>query len=295
MRSITEIISLAKGKNISLPEAILHLETEATGLSREEIKEKIHSRLMDMEQSVKEAEENKLPCKLVLNKGKQIRNYAEKNKTLSGSFVIKASEIAIEVASYNATMGRIVAAPTAGSCGILPGLLFAWKKLNATGTKEEIDEKLTNALIIAGAVGEVIAERATLAGAEGGCQAECGAATAMASASLVYLQGGNEEQLENAVSLTLKSILGLVCDPVGGLVEVPCIKRNGMLCSMGALSADMALAGIVSIIPADEVIDTMSSVGKSMPATLRETALGGLAVTPTAKRLINNLKNKCNS
>ncbi len=178
-------------------------------------------------------------------------------------------------------MGRIVAAPTAGSCGILPGLLFAYKEL----FRPE-EEALVDALIVAGSVGEVVASRATLAGAEGGCQAECGAAAAMGAAALVALRGGTSEAIGHSVALTFKSILGLVCDPVGGLVESPCIKRNGMLVSLAVLGADMALAGMESIIPADEVIDAMAQVGRAIPESLRETAQGGLAITPTARRLV---------
>lgn len=290
MRSIAELISKANEEKLSLAEAILLADSAETGLTTEQIKEKIRCRLADMEQSAQEAKLNKVPCRLMADRGSRLSAYAAGHKALSGDLIIKASEIAVDVASYNATMGRIVAAPTAGSCGILPGLLFAWKQTTAKGTEEEINEKLTNALIIAGGIGEVIAQRATLAGAEGGCQAECGAAAAMAAGALVYLQGGTTEQIGHAVAILFKSVLGLVCDPVGGLVEVPCIKRNGMLCSMGALAADMALAGITSVIPADEVIDTMSAVGKTMPSTLRETALGGLAVTKTAKKLVKELK-----
>ena len=139
---------------------------------------------------------------------------------------------------------------------------------------------------MAGSVGEVVASRATLAGAEGGCQAECGAAVAMGAAALVALRGGTSEAIGHSVALTFKSILGLVCDPVGGLVESPCIKRNGLLVSLAVLGADMALAGMESIIPADEVIDAMAQVGRAIPESLRETAQGGLAITPTARRLV---------
>lgn len=289
MRSLKEIITFAEEKKLSLPNAILAIDAEAAGVSEADIRAAIKDRMSDMERSVTEAAANKEEGKLVSATGAMLRQHSLSDNRLCGNFVLRASTIALEVATYNATMGRIVAAPTAGSCGILPGLLFSWKEFHGG---EDADEKLTDALIVAGAIGEVIAARATLAGAEGGCQAECGAAAAMGAGALTYIQGGSNEAVANGVAIAIKSILGLVCDPVGGLVEAPCIKRNGTLTALGALSADMALAGIKSIIPVDEVIDSMSRVGKAIPPSLRETSLGGLAVTPTAKELVKNLKTK---
>ncbi len=287
MRSLQDLMKLAGDRGIPLYEAVLAADSEATGVPADQIFEIISSRLKDMRRSAEEASCSDNPCRLVPKTGPLIRAYSEKGG-MCGGFILRASAIALEVATYNASMGRIVAAPTAGSCGILPGMLFAWEEFYGNG-HENADKELTRALIVAGAVGEIIANRATLAGAEGGCQAECGAAAAMGSASLVYLQGGSCESVLNAVALTLKSVLGLVCDPVGGLVESPCIKRNGILVSVGALAADMALAGITSLIPADEVIDAMGQIGRSIPPSLRETSKGGLAVTPTAKALVRGL------
>ena len=284
MRSLSDLIRLAGEREMDLHEAILAADSEATGVPSEQIFELISSRLKDMRRSAEEASCSNNPCKLVRKTGPLMRKYSDKGG-MSGDFILRASAIALEVATYNASMGRIVAAPTAGSCGILPGMLFAWEEFYG---KDEADKdgKLTEALVVAGAVGEIIANRATLAGAEGGCQAECGAAAAMGSAALVYLQGGSCEAVSDAVALTLKSVLGLVCDPVGGLVESPCIKRNGLLVAVGALAADMALAGVTSLIPADEVIDAMGQIGRSIPPSLRETSRGGLAVTPTARALL---------
>jgi len=290
MRSIKEIINFAEDRGMSLHEAILAIDSETAGLGADEIRHKIESRLADMERSVNEAKMSDAPCKLVRPMGKALRAYAQKGG-ICGDFILEASAIALEVASYNASMGRIVAAPTAGSCGILPGLLFSWKKFYGSD-QDKTKESLVEALIVAGAIGEVIAGRATLAGAEGGCQAECGAAAAMGAGALAYIRGGSSVTVANAVAITLKSVLGLVCDPVGGLVESPCIKRNGTLAAIGALSADMALAGIESIIPADEVIDAMGQIGRSIPPSLRETSRGGLAVTPTAKNLVSRLGNR---
>ncbi|HWQ50791.1 MAG TPA: L-serine ammonia-lyase, iron-sulfur-dependent, subunit alpha [Terriglobales bacterium] len=188
--------------------------------------------------------------------------------------------IALAVSEQNAKMGRIVACPTAGSCGIVPAVLFALQKAHGY-----TDAALVDALFTAGAVGVVIAKNASIAGASGGCQAECGSAAAMAAAAAVELAGGTPAQAGHAVAFSLKSLMGLVCDPVGGLVEVPCIKRNAF-CAVGAhVAASMALAGIESLIPADEVIRAMDEVGKLMPSALKETAKGGIAATPTAHML----------
>lgn len=288
MRSIKEIICFAENNGLCLHDAVLLMDSETTGVSADDIRGKISARLTDMGRSVIEARGNKVPCKLVSPTGGALREYAKKGG-LCGGFILSAAAIALEVTTYNASMGRIVAAPTAGSCGILPGLLFAWKEFYGTEA-EETETSLTEALVVAGAIGEVIANRATLAGAEGGCQAECGAAAAMGAGALVYLQNGSNRAVASAVAITLKSVLGLVCDPVGGLVESPCIKRNGTLAAIGALSADMALAGIESLIPADEVIDAMAQIGRSIPPSLRETSRGGLAVTPTAKKLVEDIQ-----
>lgn len=196
--------------------------------------------------------------------------------SLMGKLAGKAAAYALAANEANAAMGRICAAPTAGSSGVLPAVL------QALAEERQFDEgKLGLALVTAGAIGMVIASRASLAGAEGGCQAECGSAAAMAAGAVVDLMGGTPEQVGHAVALALKNLLGLVCDPVAGLVEVPCVKRNAGSAMIALLAAEMALAGIQSVIPVDEVIDAMNEVGQSLPPSLRETAKGGLAVTPT--------------
>ena len=184
---------------------------------------------------------------------------------------------AMAVAEANAAMGRIVAAPTAGASGVLPGVFFALKKHYGLS-----DQVLAEGLVVAGGVGLVIADRASLAGATGGCQAECGSAAAMAAGAAVAMLGGTPTQVGHAVAIVFKNILGLVCDPVAGLVEVPCIKRNGSCALQALAAAELALAGIGSFIPADETIDAMKSVGDSLPCALKETAGGGMATTPTA-------------
>lgn len=196
--------------------------------------------------------------------------------TLLGPIAAKAAEYALAANEANAAMGRICAAPTAGSSGVLPAVLFALAE--ERGLKIE---ELAVSLVAGGAIGMVIASRASLSGAEGGCQAECGSAAAMAAGAAVDLLGGSPAQVGNAVCFALKNLLGLVCDPVAGLVEVPCVKRNAGAAMIALLAADMAMAGISSVIPVDEVIDAMASVGHAMSPALRETAMGGLATTPT--------------
>ncbi len=203
---------------------------------------------------------------------------------IGGEPLVSAIAYALAVAEVNAGMGRIVAAPTAGSCGVLPGVLFSVGEIRGAD-----DSELVDALFAAGGVGAVIARSSTLAGAAGGCQAECGAAAAMAAAAAVQIAGGTPEQCANGVALAFKGLLGLVCDPVAGLVEVPCIKRNATSVAVALAAADMALAGIRSVIPADEVIQAMGAIGRGLPASLRETALGGLAITPTGKRIASEI------
>jgi len=199
---------------------------------------------------------------------------------LCGPFLQAVMSIALKVGECNACMGRIVAAPTAGSSGVMPAVLIPLQQ------KEHFsDDDMVRALYVAAGFGQVIAARASISGAEGGCQAEVGSASAMAAAALVHLRGGTPEQMASACATALQNLLGLVCDPVGGLVEIPCIKRN-VIGAVGALAAaDLALAGIRNVIPCDEVIDAMGAVGRALPSTLRETGKGGLAATPTARRV----------
>lgn len=197
-------------------------------------------------------------------------------RSIVGSIVRKAITMALAVGEANASMGRIVAAPTAGASGVLPAVLFSLSEL-----RNFDDRELAKGLLIAGAIGMVIASRATLSGAAGGCQAECGSAAAMGAGAAVALYGGTPSQVGHAAAIALKNLLGLVCDPVAGLVEVPCVKRNAGAAAQALTAAEMALAGIESAIPVDEVFDAMASIGGSMHCSLRETAQGGLAVTPT--------------
>lgn len=217
---------------------------------------------------------------LVGGEAGQLRKYLDQGNTLVGEFTGRVMELALRVAEGNACMKRIVAAPTAGSCGVVPAVFIA--------TQEKLglsDEKMTEALFVAAGVGAVIARRASLAGAEGGCQAEIGSASSMAAAGLVYIQGGTGRQSANAAALALKNLLGLACDPVAGLVEVPCVKRNVCGAMNAVTSAELTMAGIESRIPADEVFDAMNAIGKNMSSDIKETGNGGVAATPTGVRI----------
>lgn len=196
-------------------------------------------------------------------------------------------EKAIKTAESNACMKRIVAAPTAGSCGVVPAVLITYQEFYDIS-----DESIVKSLFVAAGIGQVIAERFSISGAEGGCQAEIGSASAMAAGALAYLRGGSGECIGQASAFALKSLLGLVCDPVAGLVEVPCIKRNVIGAVNAITSADMTLAGIRSVIPPDQVIDAIRSIGNEMPASLRETSKGGLAITETGIEIAKSMAEK---
>ena len=215
---------------------------------------------------------------LVGGQGARMREYAAAHETIGGDFTAQVIAEALAMGESNACMRRIVAAPTAGACGVMPAVLIPLYR------KENIpEERMLQALFVASGIGAVIAYRACISGAAGGCQAEIGSASAMAAGALVTLRGGTPEQVCNAVAMALKNLMGLVCDPVAGLVEVPCVKRNVIGAMNAIAAADMALAGVASCVPVDEVIDAMGEVGRRLPVEFRETAMGGLAVTPTGK------------
>ena len=207
--------------------------------------------------------------------GARLRAYAGSGRTICGEYVAGVIAQAVEMGESNACMKCIVAAPTAGSCGVLPAVLLPYQE------REGLDDAaMVRAMYVAGAIGQVIAQKASIAGAAGGCQAEIGTASAMGAAALCYLAGGSAAAVCHAAAIALKSLMGLVCDPVAGLVEVPCVKRNAAGAMIAMSSADMALAGVRSAVPPDEVIDAMREVGDRMDVSLRETGLGGVAGTP---------------
>lgn len=217
---------------------------------------------------------------LVGGDGMKMRQYCIRGEAMSGGYVSEVIAEALSMAESNACMRRIVAAPTAGACGVLPAVLMPLRKYEKLS-----QHQILEALYVASGIGSVIAYRACIAGASGGCQAEIGTASAMAAGALVALRGGDGAKIGHAVAMALKNLMGLVCDPVAGLVEIPCVKRN-VIGAVNAVSvADMALAGVESRIPVDEVIDAMGEVGRRMPVEFRETALGGLAATPTGRAI----------
>ena len=212
--------------------------------------------------------------------GGQGAKMAQAERTLCGPFLKQVIATALKVGEHNACMGRIVAAPTAGASGVMPAVLLPLQEQEHLS-----DELMVECLYVAAGFGQVIASRASISGAEGGCQAEVGSASGMAAAALVHARGGSPEQMAAACAMALQNVLGLVCDPVAGLVEVPCVKRNVMGAVNAMACADMALAGISGAIPCDEVIDAMGAVGHCLPASLRETGEGGLAATPTGRNI----------
>jgi L-serine dehydratase len=280
-RNVAELVELATSKNKKISELMIEQETEVTGRSRAEVLAMMDRNLTVMEQAVERGIKGvKSHSGLTGGDAVLLQKYIEKGQFLSGETILDAVSKAVATNEVNAAMGTICATPTAGSAGVVPGTLFAVKsKLNPTR------EQMVSFLFTAGAFGFVVANNASISGAEGGCQAEVGSASGMAAAAIVEMAGGTPEQCAEAMAITLKNMLGLVCDPVAGLVEVPCVKRNAMGAANAMVAADMALAGITSRIPCDEVIDAMYKIGQSMPVALRETAQGGLAATPTGREL----------
>ena len=281
--SIQELVDAAVSSNEKISTVVLRDQAAAMDKTELELWEKMEIDFEVMKQSVITGGEKDLRSMSGLTGGEGflMREYANGGKSLCGPFLAGAMSRALSVSGCNAAMGRIVAAPTAGSCGIIPGCLISMCEDRGVSEKDAI-----MSLFTAGAFGMVIASRASIAGAEGGCQAECGSASAMATAALVELMGGTPGQCADACALVIASQLGLVCDPVGGLVEIPCIKRNATGVMLAFSCADMVLAGIRSKIPADECLDAMREVGDALPNSLKETAKGGLAATPTAIKLL---------
>lgn len=278
----TELLEVCNKEKTSIWEYTLSIEEKDSGLDRKILLNKMKRNLNIMKEAAEYGLRNKVisVSGLIGGDAYRLQKYIDKGNTLSGEFMVKAMARAISCSEVNAAMGRIVATPTAGSCGILPSVLItAGEKLNKT------DEDLVKALFTAAGVGILIAKNATISGAEGGCQAECGTAAAMASAAVVEMMGGTPEMALNAGAIVIKNILGLVCDPIAGLVEAPCAKRNAAGATSALTVADMVMSGVKSIIPFDDVVLAMYKTGKQMPCELKETALGGLADTPTGIEL----------
>lgn len=281
-RNAAELVEQAESQNLKISEIMIRMEMEESGKSREEIFEQMENNLQVMEQAVDRGTEEDVKSRSGLTGGdaRLLQQYIEKGNTLSGPTLLDAACKAMATNEVNAAMGTICATPTAGSAGVVPGTLFALKeKLNPTR------EQMIRYLFTSGAFGYVVANNASISGAGGGCQAEVGSAAGMAAAAIVEMAGGTAQQSADALAIALKNMLGLVCDPVAGLVEVPCVKRNAAGASIAMMAADMSLAGIRSKIPCDEVIEAMYKIGQMMPTALKETAQGGLAATPTGREL----------
>ncbi|WP_341301903.1 L-serine ammonia-lyase, iron-sulfur-dependent, subunit alpha [Lysinibacillus sp. FSL H8-0500] len=279
--NVRELVERAEQEEKLISEIMIEQEMLITGRMREEIIQQMDRNLTVMEEAVERGLQGvQSVTGLTGGDAVLLQNYIAQGNSLSGDLLLDAVSKAVATNEVNAAMGTICATPTAGSAGVVPGTLFAVKnKLNPTR------EEMIRYLFTSGAFGFVVANNASISGAAGGCQAEVGSAAGMAAAAIVEMAGGTPQQCAEAFAITLKNMLGLVCDPVAGLVEVPCVKRNAMGAANSLVAADMALAGVTSRIPCDEVIGAMYRIGQSMSPNLKETARGGLAATPTGKAI----------
>jgi len=285
---LAEIANIASRDGISLGELAVSLESEESGISPAEVRSRMAAFLMVMRQAAEEGLSHaERTSRSRLSGGdayKVMNRYIEGNIFPGNEVLARSVAYALAISETNASMGKIVAAPTAGSCGVIPGcFLSVAQALNLS------DDVLIDSLCAAGIIGQCIASKASLSGAEGGCQAECGSAAAMAAAGLAQMGGGSPVVCINAAAIAIKGLTGLVCDPVAGLVEVPCVKRNATSAAVALASAEMALSGVTSVIPPDEVVQAMAQVGRSIPESLRETSMGGLAATQTAQLLAKTI------
>ncbi|MCY6990280.1 L-serine ammonia-lyase, iron-sulfur-dependent, subunit alpha [Staphylococcus argensis] len=282
-KSIKELLAICEAESLAIHEVMMRQEMSVTGLTEEDVYARMDKNLQTMEHAL---EQGLTGGGVVSTTGLTggdallLQRYINSGASLAGETMLDVVSRAMATNEVNAAMGKICATPTAGSAGVVPGVLFGLRsKLNPSR------RDMLNFLLTAGAFGFVVANNASISGSAGGCQAEVGSAAAMAAAATVELAGGSPQQSAEAFAICLKNMLGLVCDPVAGLVEVPCVKRNAAGSSNAVVSADMALAGIQSRIPTDEVIEAMFRIGQTMPSALRETGRGGLAGTPTGQRL----------
>lgn len=279
--SLEEIVTKTKEEGKPFWEIMLEDDMSERMASREDSFEKMRQMYLMMQRADQEYAKDAVSASgLAGGDGGRMAAYVAAGKNMCGPLIGQVMEKALKMGESNACMKRIVAAPTAGSCGVIPAVFLTYQE-----NYQAPEDEMVKALFVAAGIGMVIAQRAFIAGATGGCQAEIGSASAMAAGGLAYLLGGGEEEILHATAMALKNLLGLVCDPVAGLVEVPCVKRNVVGAVNAVTSADMALAGITSRIPADQVIDAMRSIGITMPCALKETGEGGLAATPKGMEL----------
>lgn len=287
--SVQELVEIASGSDRNISDVVLEEQAMQLGKTPEEIFREMQLNLQVMREAIANGLSSSIKSPSGLSGGAafKMKNAVDGGKIFVGQVLGKALANAIAVAEVNACMGRIVAAPTAGSCGIIPAALITLQEENHIP-----ERRVVMSLFTAAAIGMIIARQASISGAEGGCQAECGSASAMAAAAVVEMAEGTPQMAAHACAIALKNSLGLVCDPVAGLVEVPCIKRNAAGVANALVSAELALAGIESVIPVDEVIEAMGKVGAVMPASLKETAGGGLAATPTGQRIAREIRSR---
>ncbi|PAB56911.1 L-serine ammonia-lyase, iron-sulfur-dependent, subunit alpha [Anaeromicrobium sediminis] len=281
-KSGKELMEVCEKSQCKIWEHTLKSEAHLSEVEEEQILKNMRDVLNTMKSSATEGLHNKVisVSGLIGGDAYKMNEYIETKETLTGNVMATAMARALSSSEVNASMGKIVACPTAGSCGILPSVLItAGEKLKKT------EDEMVQALLTASGVGHIIATNATVSGAEGGCQAECGSAAAMAAAAVVEMMGGTPKQSLDAGAIVIKCVLGLVCDPVAGLVEIPCAKRNAMGAVNALAAADMVMGGVESYIPFDDAVSAMYKVGKSLPSELRETALGGVAITEAGQRM----------
>jgi L-serine dehydratase len=285
-RTMKDLAMITEKEGKSISQIMLEDQARESGQTMQHEFDKMAEYYQVMKEAVKRGltEDTTSRSGLTGLDAQRVMHYLETNESALGDHACDVMASALSVSEVNASMGRIIATPTAGSCGIIPGVFISTQKRFSWD-----DEHMVYGLFTAGALGYVIANNSFVSGAEGGCQAEVGSAIAMAAGALVELRGGSPAQSIHAVGLALKNSLGLICDPVGGLVEVPCIVRNGFGAVTALAAADMALAGVRSVIPSDEVIQVMLEVGSAMPEKHRETAKGGLAQTSTGKKIMKDL------
>ncbi|MBP5443971.1 L-serine dehydratase [Treponema bryantii] len=282
---IQEIIKIADERDVPFWQVVLEDDLQERNVSYEES----FGRMQRLFDAMVQADKNysadlRSHSGLSGGDGAKLEKFRRQDNRLIGDFLTMVMEKAVKMAESNACMKRIVAAPTAGSCGVIPAVLLTYYEKKAPAV-----EKVVQALYVAAGIGQVIANTASISGAEGGCQAEIGSASSMAAGALIFLEGGTNEQIADAAALAMKNMLGLTCDPVAGLVEVPCIKRNVSGAVNAIIASQMVMAGIKSAITADEVFETMGRIGNLLPQCLRETSQDGLASTTTAQKVVERL------
>ena len=280
--SIADLVSAAEKENVRISDLVIKEQAEARECSVEEMYNKMYKSFKVMIEAVEKGivKDSRSVSGLTGGSAWKMREQVAAGKNICGPVFGNAMIMALAVSETNACMGKIVAAPTAGSCGILPAAI-----LSVMDDRKIPEKDVVMSMFTASAIGLVAANKASIAGAEGGCQAECGVGSAMAAAAVTEMCGGTPQMVSDACAIAIKNILGLVCDPVAGLVEIPCIKRNAMGTANAFTAAELALAGMTSAIPADETLWAMKKVGDSMSSALKETGEGGLAATPTGRRL----------